>query len=155
MTRPADDEIPTGLAPSKMEEKYFQNEEDFYLQWEREGVKNSIALANDILKQLVTLNTALLGGSVVFLDDSMMNPIVRTFVIILFLTALVTSFLGMIPHRTPLSRDLVKIEGHKAAALDHKDTYLWLASSCIALGFAVAIAGLLYRLWLLAFAGRM
>ncbi|MFD2273724.1 hypothetical protein ACFS07_29065 [Undibacterium arcticum] len=47
---------------------------NFYFEWARESIKSSIALANDILKQLVTLNTALLGGASVLLNEELIDP---------------------------------------------------------------------------------
>lgn len=41
-------------------------EEIFYSTWGRETVKNNINLCNDILKQLITISSALLGVMTIF-----------------------------------------------------------------------------------------
>jgi hypothetical protein len=119
------------------------DEEEFYLTWGQELPKNSLTLLNDVLKQLVTLNTALLGGSVVFLNGAVMDAWFRNVVIIMFFLSLCTSFVGILPYirKTILDNpDTVKLVIRSAFTWK-----LWLiriAAAFLALGFIVALVGL-------------
>jgi type III secretory pathway component EscV len=120
------------------------DEESFYTRWARETLKRNINLANEILKQLVTLNTALLGGSVLFLAENMMPGPLRFLAILSFFAALIVSFFGVLPYEAHLDiKNVTAIRNHKQRALHHKRKYLWGSALCSALGFGFVIAGLL------------
>jgi hypothetical protein len=70
------------------------NEEVFYVAWGEEIVKRSPQFTNEVFRQLVTLNVALLGGSF-FLNIDPGGA--RTLLFALLLPALLLSFLGMMP----------------------------------------------------------
>jgi len=55
----------TGYAPSP--------EEEFYFNWGQESVKNNLNLANKLLNDIVTLSSVLLGGSLIFLDETLLR----------------------------------------------------------------------------------
>jgi len=125
------------------------DEELLYIQWVRETLKNNINLANDVLKQLLTLNTALLGGSVLFLAQNMMPGFIRFFAILSFFAALIVSFLGVLPYEAHLDiKNVMAIRNHKKRTLDHKRKFLWGSALCSALGFGIVIAGLLIKQFL-------
>ena len=122
------------------------DEELFYTQWARETSKTNINLANDVLKQLLTLSTALLGGSVLFLAENMMHGFLRFLAIFSFFAALIVSFLGVLPYEAHLDiKNVTAIRNHKKRALDHKRKFLWGSALCSALGLGIVIAGLLIR----------
>lgn len=122
------------------------DEDLFYTQWARETLKSSINLANDVLKQLLTLSTALLGGSVLFLAENMMPGLLRFLAILSFFAALIVSFLGVLPYEAHLDiKNVTAIRNHKQRTLDHKRKYLWGSALCSALGFGIVIAGLLIK----------
>ncbi|MFC3109148.1 hypothetical protein ACFQAT_22880 [Undibacterium arcticum] len=150
MTEAANSEIQHGTAPSAEENAEFQEEKKFYFEWARESIKSSIALANDILKQLVTLNTALLGGASVLLNEELIDPAGKFFIVFLFFVALIISFIGMFPYEAPwresLSEHLNEIKNDKSAALEHKWKYIRRAGTFMAFGFGVAIFGLALQL---------
>jgi hypothetical protein len=118
-------------------------EEKFYIEWGRETIKNNLIFANEVLRELVTLNSALLGGSIAFLDDTMLDPTLKPIVVALFLLSLIVSFLGIMPYESFVDlRVPDQIQQHKRRALRWKRRFLWTAGGLIALSFTVAITGL-------------
>ncbi len=61
--------IPEGSRPSE--------EEEFYVAWGRETLKSNLVFANEVLRQLVTLSATLLGGSIAFLDASLIDVLFK------------------------------------------------------------------------------
>ena len=136
MNTQIDHEPPRGKQPSE--------EDEFYFQWGMESQKNNIVLANDILKQFITLNSTLLGGSVVFIDSAVMSPSAKNIVIIFFFLGLAAAFFGVLPYeRKVLRASPTEVEKYKASALKKKRSFLWLAALFMAIGFLVAILGFL------------
>lgn len=114
----------------------------FYLKWGRDSMKENIALANDMLKQLITLCTALLGVSLIY-DKIIVHETLKLVVICSFFFGLIISFLGILPFERRidiLSPSQIKDYHHNA--LKHKMKYLWIASSAIVIGFTIIIAEL-------------
>jgi len=121
-------------------------EETFYADWARESIRHNLDLANDILRQLITLNTALLGGSVLFLDEHLVPSPLRFLAILSFLVALILSFLGVLPYEGQVDiRNITAVREHKQKAFRHKHAFLWYSAFGMALGFGFAIAGLLIK----------
>ena len=118
----------------------------FYFRWGRETVKNNLTLVNEVLRQLVTLNSALLGGSIAFLDDSVVGAAFKPWIVFAFLASLIGSFLGMMPYEATVDvRVPEEVKRHKDDALRSKRRYLWTAGGCMALGFALAVGGMIAR----------
>jgi hypothetical protein len=129
-------EIQEGQAPTE--------EDKFYIQWGRETIKNNLNFANEVLRQLITLNSALLGGSIVFLDEKLVKPPFRGLVISAFTLSLIFSFIGMMPYEATIDiRSPQDIKDHKQKALKHKRIYLWIAGFLILAGFLIAFAGVM------------
>ena len=133
---------PRGSAPSAEEEQEFAKEVEFYRQWARENVKSSIVLANDVLKQLLTINAALLGAASILLNDNLIDPLGRVATVLAFFLALVVSFLGVLPFESPPQREVAKIRAAKIRALNHKRNLLAGAAGLMSLGFGIAIVGI-------------
>lgn len=121
--------------------------DDFYLDWGKESLKNNIKLANDILKQLITLSTALLGVSIIY-EKIVENENLRVVVLILFFLSLILSLLGILPYEKKVALNSAsKIKEHKEKALKHKRIYLWLSGAGITFGFAIILAELIIKLF--------
>jgi hypothetical protein len=119
-------------------------EEEFYVAWGRETLKYNITFTNEVLRQLVTLNSTLLGGSIIFISDDFMNPAFKNFAIIFFFIALIFSFIGVMPYRGFVDlRIPEEIKKHKASTLRWKGYFLWTSGGCTALGFIAAVIGIL------------
>ena len=97
-------------------------EDAFYLQWGEETIKKNIENAHGVLTQFLTLNTALMGGSVVFMKAENIGDLWLSVALSLFFVGLCTSFLGVLPHETavnPISP--TQIKEHKHSALLKKE----------------------------------
>lgn len=120
------------------------DEEKFYIEWGRETLKNNLTFANEILRQLVTLNATLLGGSIAFLSDNVIDATLKTVIICFFLLSLIVSFVGIMPYESSVDlRIPAEIRQNRQLALKWKRRYLWTAGGLLALGFGVATVALL------------
>jgi hypothetical protein len=121
-------------------------EEEFYVQWGFETIKNNLKFLNEVLRQLVTLSATLLGGSIAFLDTSMIDARYKNAAVAFFFLSLLSSFLGILPYRgeiNPLNPNSVK--RHKEAAYKSKRFYLLLTELLLALGFLITVIGMVVR----------
>ncbi len=119
-------------------------EDHFYLTWGRETLKNNLAFTNEVLRQLVTLNVSLLGGSIAFLDEKLIDPNFKKVVIILFFLSLVVSFIGMMPYQSTVDlRIPAKIKENRAKAFKWKRRCLWIAGGLLGAAFVTALLGLI------------
>ena len=122
--------------------------DNFYLDWCRETIKNNISLSNDILKQLITLNTALLGVNIIF-ESIVFNHLLKFLILIFFFLSLIIALLGVLPYQNrivPFSPDDIK--NHKDEALRHKLKYLWTSATFLIIGFGIVLGELYVRLLL-------
>ncbi len=127
-----------GQAPSE--------DDTFYLTWGKETLKNNINLSNDILKQIITLSSALLGVSIIY-DKIVSNELIRIIVLLLFLLSLVISLLGVLPYEKTVSiNSPSQIKEFKRKALKHKRIYLWISGAGLTFGFSLIIAELIIKL---------
>ena len=118
-------------------------DEKFYIQWGREILKNNLVFTNDVLRQLITLNTALLGSSIAFLDERIIDLTLKKFIILFFLLSLIFSFIGVMPYGNSIDlRMPEEIKKYKETAFKWKRYCLWAASSLLAFGFLIALIGL-------------
>lgn len=121
-------------------------EELFYTAWGQETIKNNITLCNDILKQLITINSALLGVSIIY-DNIVSNDVIKILVLLSFFFSLIIAFLGVLPYENRVlmsSPEDIKI--HKRNALKHKRQFLWVSAVAIIIGFALVIGELLVKM---------
>ena len=117
-------------------------EDKFYLAWGRESLKRNIEIANQVLQQLVTLNTALLGGSVFFLSAEFSVEFARWIVVALLLLALAVAFIGVLPYEGKIDLRIPKdIKAHKEKALRHKRFFVTVSALFTGGAFGFAIAG--------------
>jgi hypothetical protein len=118
-------------------------EEKFYMLWGLESLKNNISILNKILRQLVTLDTALLGGSIAFLNDDIINYSFKIWVVFLFFLSLIIAFIGNLPYESRVDlRKPQRIKEHKEKTFKHKRRYLWGSAIVLALGLGIAFAGM-------------
>ena len=105
------------------------------LNWRLENISSNIGLCNDILKQLVTLSSALLGAASIF--DNMVTPnYINVGVMFSFFASLIIAFLGLLPFEQVISSNTPEnIEIYKQKALRHKRRYLWVSAFVLVIGF--------------------
>jgi len=123
------------------------SEEDlFYASWGQETVKNNINLCNEILKQLITISSALLGVSIIY-DKIVSSEILKSFVLLSFFVSLIIAFIGLLPYENKVRLDTPKdIKEHKRTALKHKKQYLWTSAFSIVIGFSLIIGELIIKI---------
>lgn len=120
-------------------------EEIFYTTWGQETVKNNINLCNDILKQLITISSALLGVSIIY-DHVVLSETLKFFVLFSFFVSLIVAFIGLLPYENKVRLDTPDdIKTHKRQALKHKRQYLWVSAMTIVIGFALILGELLIK----------
>ncbi|MCC8198825.1 MAG: hypothetical protein LIP06_09710 [Tannerellaceae bacterium] len=118
-------------------------EEFFYTTWGKETLKNNINLCNDILKQLITLSTTLLGVTIIF-DTIITVYFLKLLVMVLFFASLIIAFLGILPYERKVILDAPQdIKTHKEKTLKHKRTYLWSSAFCLVSGIGTIIGELI------------
>lgn len=134
-----DEKIVQGKARATTED------EAFYIQWGYETVKASIVTANEVLKLLITINVALIGGGVAFLYKSDVSESFRIAILVAFFIGLMLAFAGVFPRESAIDiRIPEKIKAHKNRVLDSKRRYLWAASIFTVFGLlasAMAVSG--------------
>ncbi|NYT75060.1 hypothetical protein HZU72_21990 [Halomonas sp. QX-2] len=110
-------------------------DENFYIQWGYETVKANIGTANEVLKLLITINVALIGGGVAFLYNSDVPEGFRITILAAFFIGLILAFAGVFPRKSTIDvRMPDKIKAHKDRVLDSKRRYLWAASAFTVFG---------------------
>jgi hypothetical protein len=120
-------------------------EEIFYTTWGQETIKNNITLCNDILKQLITISSALLGVSIIY-DHIVTSETLKIFVLLSFFISLIVAFIGLLPYENKVRLDTPDdIKAHKRKALKHKRQYLWISAMTIVVGFALILGELLVK----------
>ena len=121
-------------------------EDEFYLKWGYETVKNNIKFSNEILKQIITLSTTLLAASIIF-EYIIPYTWVKILVLLSFFISLVTAFVGVLPFERSVDLNSPSdIKRHKRAALKHKRWYLWISAGMLIIGFIAILAVLIVRL---------
>jgi hypothetical protein len=110
-------------------------------------IENSLESVQEILKQLLTLATALLGGSVAFMNEQLMPLGFKAFVVLAFLASVGIAFWGMMPYPAEnFSPNLVQsVPVVRSKALKWKLSRLKVGGLFLFLGFVVACAGLVVR----------
>jgi hypothetical protein len=118
----------------------------FYLDWGRESIKNNLKNTNDILKQLITISTAVLGLTIVF-ENIIKHDSLRIVVLFLFFLSLIISFLGILPYGKKIQiNSAEEIKEFKSKALKTKRLYIWFSGGMILSGFAVIIISMAFQL---------
>ncbi len=119
------------------------DEDNFYQQWGYETLKNNIVLLNDVLRQLLTLDTALLAAAIGFFDKIETLSWSKSTVLILLCISLVMSFLGIFPYEGKVDiRNITMIRRHKEKAQLYKRIFLGIAAGVFILSFVLLLLNL-------------
>src|SRR5699024_9601322 len=103
--------------------------------WGYETVKASISTANDVLRLLITINVALLGGGAAFLHESTITGSFRIVLLVSFFIALTIALVGVYPKESKVdARVPSAVKQHKEAVLQRKRLFLKLASAFTLVG---------------------
>jgi hypothetical protein len=119
-------------------------EVDFYTQWARENAKEFFKNANTTLGQLLTLSTALLGGSIAFWPNIPIATPYRLLVVVALLVTVLICVFSVMPiegRMDPLNPD--DIRRHMEEVASYKLQRLQLARWAIVVSLCVMVVGLL------------
>lgn len=132
--------------PEPLKARQLTADEAYFREWGRDSLKESIAVANEVSRQLLTLATALAAGSIAFLGDDMISGPYKVFAVVAFLLALVVALLGVLPVEAVYALDRpAHIRATKEAALRWKRRLIYAAAVCIATGLGCAAGGVLVK----------
>jgi hypothetical protein len=95
---PDSDSVLTGEEPTE--------EEMFYVGLADEQIKKNLPFVNEVLRQLVTLSTALIAGSVAILGITRLaiSPGLAASAVVCFLVSLACALVGVLPYCTTIHR---------------------------------------------------
>jgi hypothetical protein len=123
--------------------------EEFYLSLAGEFVKNNTKFVNEVLRQLVTLNTALLCGTIAFIHKDVIRQEFKIPIIICLLDGLVIAFKGILPYSGKISFfDPFRIETFNKNALEHKLKFIEQSGICSLIGFLLIIVALIIKMFI-------
>lgn len=126
--------------------KPLTEEDQFYLGWGYDSLKANFQLANEILRQLVTLSAALLGSSVYFLGKGAIPEKMVTPILLLLLASLIVSLLGVLPYTGTVDLNSPdKIRAHKESALKRKRRYICCSAAPLVIGLGLAGLGVVVK----------
>ncbi|MGH2509771.1 MAG: hypothetical protein ACRDHZ_20520 [Ktedonobacteraceae bacterium] len=118
-------------------------DDEFYIAWGRETFKNNISYLNDVLRQFITLNATLLGGSFVFLDDKIIDSNFKFWVLIILLASLTVAIIGIMPYGLRVDlRVASDIRRHKTFVTRLTFIFLVITAILLICAFMVALIGL-------------
>jgi len=121
--------------------------EEFYLSLAGDFVKNNTKFVNEVLRQLVTLNTALLGGTIAFMNKDVIRQEFKIPIIICLLGGLVIAFKGIFPYSGKISFfNPLRVEVFNKDALDHKLRFIKQSGICSLIGFLLIIVALIFKM---------
>lgn len=122
-------------------------EETFYVTLQDDEIRASVPRLNEAISKMLTLATALAGGSLVFLKEDVCVPWARVAAAALFFVALGVAAFGLIPARGWYSQDIDRIREQRQGAVNHKRFLLKVVCGVIAGGLFVAILGAAIKVW--------
>lgn len=116
------------------------DDETFYRQWGYETIKANISVANDVLRLLITINVALLGGGAAFLHGSSIVEAVRAVLLVAFFVALSIALVGIYPKESKVDARIPEdVKRHKEGVLNRKLVLLKVATGFTLAGLVVSI----------------
>lgn len=136
MTQPAeaDDDV--------IEAQYADPVDVFYLEWGRETLKQVIPRLTDSLQRVITLATALLGGSMFFASSDVVPSHFRAAAMILFLASLSMALYGILPYSAPVGlNDPRSVQDFKATVAEFRQRWLWHSVAALWLGLTAGVLG--------------
>ena len=122
-------------------------EEDmFYVALGDEQIKRQIPFLNEVLGRLLTLSTALMGGSIIFLKDSFLAEQFKIPSLIFFLFSLISALVGVIPYQHKIARrHLTIIKQGTNRAAKWKVRSIWISAVFLILGLIGLLIGVTVR----------
>lgn len=116
------------------------SDDEFYLKWGRDSLKNNIGNLHDVLSKLFVVSNSLVGGSLILVNGSSeKNTLFLGFLVFLMISSIL-SFIGLYPfaNKVDLSSPS-EINNHKEKVLNRKKLFLVLSSVAflVSTGFGI------------------
>ena len=125
-----DESVLKGEQPSK--------EDLEYISWGFEIFKKKLDFANEFLRQLITLNVAIIGICIALIEKNIINSGIGKSIAIVFFISLITSFLGALPYENKIYLDCPDdIKRMVENSFKWKRSCLWLASLLFFISFII------------------
>jgi transcription elongation factor Elf1 len=122
--------------------------EEFYLSLAGEFVKNNTKFVNEVLRQLITLNTALLGGTIAFMNKDVIRQEFKIPIIICLLGGLIIAFKGIFPYSGKISFfNPLRVEIFNKNALEHKLKFIEWSGICSLIAFLLIIIAAIIKMF--------
>ncbi len=121
-------------------------DDEFYIAWGRESLKNNISFLNDVLRQLLTIDVTLVAGSIVFINTKLLNSFFNIFFVFTFFGSLIAALLGIMPFGLIVDLRVPEdIRKHKTFVFTWKLKLTILAGGLLIVGFVFAFISLLVQ----------
>lgn len=117
----------------------------FFLDLWNRSFEGSVARMNDALNRLVTLSTAMAGGSLVLLKEDICYGLFRVVAAALFFMALAVSVVGAVPVAVRVEFDPRSVRTQLARSAAVKRRWVWGATACLLAGLLVVVIGVFVR----------
>jgi hypothetical protein len=120
-------------------------EEEFYSEWGRAILKGGYEAAKDALRQLMTLDAALIGANIGFLGAKIINPLGSAIAIVCLLASLLVSFWSIIPHEARLCIYApYEVKEFQQRAMSTRMVYLKVGGLLLAVGLVLDVLAVLH-----------
>jgi len=126
------------------EEQNPHPEELFYKQWGWETLKNNISIVNDVLKQFVAINTALLSVYLGFFEKITVCFWGKIILFILLIFSFSISIIGIYPFPIKVNlNEPADIKAYKEKRAKYKNRCLVLVSCSLIFAFVIFLVAIL------------
>lgn len=124
----------------------FVEEVEFFASWGDALLKETLPFLNQVLRQFVTLNAALLAGVAAFSDKGLMDRGLSITSMVLLLLALSAAIIGILPHGG-WQRRCAGLEIREAVrgATEFKNWCVWLSAVMLLAALVVLTVGIIAR----------
>lgn len=121
-------------------------EETRLVEYQLDGVKQTLPRMNDYLVRLLTLSSTLAGGSLALLNEQLCHPYGRVAAGLFFAAAVVTTVLGLRPREVATRLGVLDdIRNAIDTTVKRKESYQTVAHWLLVAGLAAAVLGAGYR----------
>lgn len=117
----------------------------FFLDVWNRSFEGTVTRLNDALNRLMTLSTAMVGGSLVLLKEDICYGWFRVLVTFLFFLALTFAVVGSVPVAVGMDFDPESVRRKLSHSAAVKRKWVWSVSACIIAGAFIAVLGVVAR----------
>lgn len=140
-TAPPDVQTVDGVAYRVTNDRACTADEEFYVRLDEDTIRQSVPRLNDALARLLTLTTALAGGTLALLKDDVCTGWGRVLAAACFFASLVAAAVGTVPFQRGGLDGPADFAAAWDAARRHKRRFLAVSLGAVAAGLLAALAG--------------